>query len=117
MFIAKDIEIFCDFAEHVSKSGVNDHIFCAAVRFASWLLRYCACLEVVEEFDGETKLFEVAQMELIYCYEHSNYLHNSGSKRLRHTNVVNQTICCYRKGLPFTSMLAAVCYDAPGDLK
>lgn len=66
---------------------------------------------------AETEMFEVEQPPLFYSREYAINLQDPRLKRLWHSNVVEQAIYFWRKGLPYNSMIARVCNDATGDIK
>lgn len=72
MFIAEDMEKFCDLAEHILKRAEHEHIFCSAVLLASWRRRFRACMKEVEDSVGESEVFKVEQTPLFFSREHNN---------------------------------------------
>lgn len=111
------MESLGEFAENNSNRGGYGHIFCFSLQFASWWWRFPARTEEVEDGVGKMEVFEVDQTPSLYSREYDNYPRDLRLKHPRHTNVLEQAIQFWGKGLPFNSVLAHLRFDAPGNTK
>lgn len=63
------------------------------------------------------EVFKLEQTPLFYSRKHSEYLQDPRLKRLQQIIVLELAIHLWCNGLPFSYVLACLCYDALGEIK